>query len=97
MHAGTKMKNPAARCESDGERMRALTVLAESLDGCTEAMMLEHNHSIETIDALIDAGLAGLQTEDRGKPVAAARVKITAKGRLAVQTRRLKIAWARLK
>jgi hypothetical protein len=99
------MKNPAALREFedlkaismkqkaglDGERMRALTALAESLDGCTEAMMLEHGHSIETIIGLIDAGLASLLTEHRGRPVEVARVKITAKGQLAVQTRRPKI------
>src|SRR6516164_582186 len=53
--------------------------------------LVEHHHSRETIVGLIRAGLASLQTKHLGKPVNTERVKITAKGRLALRMPRAKI------
>jgi hypothetical protein len=55
-------------------------------------MMLAHDHSIETLVDLIRADLASVQTEHRGRgtPIEVARVKINAKGRLALQMPRAK-------
>jgi len=55
-------------------------------------MMLAHDHSIETLVDLIRADLASVQTEHRGRgtPIEVARVKINAKGRLALHMPRAK-------
>ena len=75
----------------NNDSFRALALLASCPNGVTEATLLvEHDHSSETIVGLIHAGLASLQTKDLGKPINA-RFKITAKGRLALRVSRVKI------
>ena len=82
------MKQPSP----NDEYLRALALLASCPNGCTGATLLvEHDHSSETIIGLIHAGLASLQTKHLGKPIKTARVKITAKGRLALRMPRAKI------
>ena len=54
-------------------------------------MLVEHDHSSETIIGLIHAGLASLQTKHLGGTIDIARFKITAKGRLALRVSRVKI------
>ena len=53
-------------------------------------MVVEHDHSSETIVGLIHAGLASLQTKHLGRPINT-RFKITAKGRLALRVPGAKI------
>jgi len=75
-----------------GAHYRALALLDSCLDGCTEPTMLAHGHSIETLVHLIRADLASVQTEHwgRGSPIEVARIKINAKGRLALRMPRAK-------
>ena len=76
----------------NNDHLRALALLASYSNGCTEVTLLvEHDLSRETIVGLIRAGLASLQTKHLGKPINNARVKITAKGRLALRMPRAKI------
>ena len=76
----------------NNDSRRVLALLASCPDGFTEATLLvEHDHSSETIVDLIRAGLATLQTKHLGKPITTTRVKITAKGRLALGVPRAKI------
>jgi hypothetical protein len=74
------------------DHVRVLALLASCPNGCTGATLLvEHDHSSETIVGLIHAGLASLQiTKDLGKQINA-RFKITAKGRLALRVPGAKI------
>jgi hypothetical protein len=66
------------------DRRRALTVLAGSADGCTEALMLAHGFTIPLLVELIQAGLASTTT-DRvvagGRTLNVVRLKITDAGR----------------
>ena len=83
-----KMKQTSPNNDS----LRALALLASCPNGCTGATLLvEHDHSSETIIGLIHAGLASLQTKHLGGTIAIARIKITAKGRLALRVSRVKI------
>ena len=62
------------------EYLRALALLASCPNGCTGATLLvEHDHSSETIVGHL------------GGTIEIARVKITAKGRLALRVSRVKI------
>ena len=73
------------------DHLRALALVASCPNGCTrDTLLVEHDHSSETIVGLIDAGLASLQTKHLGKPINA-RFKITAKGRLALRVPGAKI------
>ena len=78
------------------DQLRVLALLASCPNGCTGAMLLvEHDHSSETIVGLIHAGLASLQTKHLetkhlGRPINT-RFKITAKGRLALRVPGAKI------
>jgi hypothetical protein len=45
------------------DHRRALSILADCPAGCTEAMMLAHGFSIESMVELIRAGLATATTE----------------------------------
>ena len=74
------------------EYLRALALLASCPNGCTGATLLvEHDHSSETIVGLIHAGHASVQTKHLGGTIEIARIKITAKGRLALRMPRAKI------
>jgi hypothetical protein len=70
----------------DGERNRALAILAEHPDGCTRAVMLGRGFPLALIASLIRAGLATDQIAKRihGGPRAAAPVRITNAGRHAL-------------
>ena len=68
-------------------RRRALAVLADSPDGCTEAIMLAHGFTAELLIELVRADLATASTERVGrgrKPVEVVRMKITEAGRRAL-------------
>ena len=76
---------------SNNDHLRALALLASCPNGCTGATLLvEHDHSSETIIGLIHARLASLQTKHLGGTINV-RFKITAKGRLALRVSRVKI------
>jgi hypothetical protein len=76
----------------NNDSLRVLALLASCPNGVTEATLLvEHDHSSQTIVGLIYTGLASLETKHLGKPINTARVKITAKGRLALRMPRAKI------
>ena len=82
------MKQPSP----NDEYLRALALLASCPNGCTGATLLvEHDHSSETIVGLIQAGHASVQTKHLGGTIDIARFKITAKGRLALRASRVKI------
>jgi len=83
---------PMKQTSPQNDHLRVLALLASCPNGCTGATLLvEHDHSSETIVGLIHAGLASLQiTKDLGKPMNA-RFKITAKGRLALRVPGAKI------
>jgi hypothetical protein len=53
---------PQKQARLDGERSRALAVLAQAPDGCTRAMMLGRGFPLALIASLIRAGLATDQT-----------------------------------
>jgi hypothetical protein len=72
----------------DGERARALNILAENPDGCSRAIMLARGFPLSLLNRLVRAGLASshLEREDRGdKAIEIVRVKITEEGRKALQ------------
>ena len=74
------------------DHLHVLALLASCPKGCTGATLLvEHDHSSETIVGLIHAGLASLQTKHLGGMIDIARFKITAKGRLALRVPEAKI------
>ena len=68
-------------------RRRALAVLADSPDGCTEAIMLAHGFTAELLIALVQDDLASVISERRGgsKQVELIRFKITEAGRQALR------------
>jgi hypothetical protein len=74
------------------DHLRVLALLASCPNGCTGATLLvEHDHSSETIVGLIQAGHASVQTKHLGGTIDIARFKITAKGRLALRVPDAKI------
>ena len=63
-------------------RQRALSLLANSADGRTEARLLSHGFTREVISGLIRDGLATANTGRVGRaPVEVVRIKITEAGR----------------
>ena len=68
-------------------RRRALAVLADSPDGCTEAIMLAHGFTAELLIALVQDDLASVISERRGgsKQDELIRFKITEAGRQALR------------
>ena len=69
-------------------RQRALSLLANSADGRTEARLLSHGFTREVISGLIRDGLATASTGRVGRaPVEAVRIKITEAGRAALAAR----------
>jgi hypothetical protein len=68
-------------------RLRALTLLANSADGRTEARLLSRGLTREVISGLIRDGLATASTERVGRaPVEVVRIKITEAGRAALSS-----------
>jgi hypothetical protein len=68
-------------------RRRALALLAESSDGCTEAIMLAHGFTLELLVDMVRAGLATAHVErmvSGKRKVEVTRVKITDAGRRAL-------------
>ena len=66
-------------------RLRALSLLANSADGRTEARLLSRGFTREEISGLIRDGLATASTVRVGRtPVEVVRVKITEAGRAAL-------------
>jgi hypothetical protein len=69
-------------------RQRALSLLANSTDGRTEARLLSHGVTREVISGLIRDGLATASTDRLGRaPVEVVRIKITEPGRAALTAR----------
>jgi len=69
-------------------RQRALSLLANSADGRTEARLLSHGFTREVISGLIRDGLATANTGRVGRaPVEVVRIKITEAGRAALTAR----------
>ena len=69
-------------------RQRALSLLANSADGRTEARLLSHGFTREVISGLIRDGLATASTGRVGRaPVEVVRIKITDAGRAALTAR----------
>jgi hypothetical protein len=63
-----------------GEQRRALVMLADSQDGCTEAIMIAHRFQLDLLVGLIRAGLAVAQPEivkAGGRVIGVVRVLIT--------------------
>ena len=66
-------------------RLRALSLLANSADGRTEARLLSRGFTREEISGLIRDGLATASTVRVGRaPVEVVRIKITEAGRAAL-------------
>ena len=69
-------------------RQRALSLLANSADGRTQARLLAHGFTREVISGLIRDGLATASTGRVGRaPVEVVRIKITDAGRAALTAR----------
>ena len=69
------------------DHRRALELLADSANGCTEAIMLAHGFTPKVIANLVDAGLAtaeGSQVHAGRRPVDVVRMRITEAGRRAI-------------
>jgi hypothetical protein len=80
MPTGRKRSPPATR-------RRALELIAWSPDGMTEAMLLAHGLTVETLVDLIRAGLATAKAERvmaGGRAIEVARARITEAGRRAL-------------
>ena len=74
----------------DGDRRRALALLAESPDGCARAVMLARGFPLALLNYLVRAGFATsyLERGERGdKLIEIMRVKITEAGRRALAIR----------
>jgi len=66
------------------DHLRALSILADSPNGCTEAMLIAHGFTIDSLAELIEAGLAGAMTRRvivRRNPIEVIRLHITDAGR----------------
>jgi hypothetical protein len=66
---------------------RALTLLAECANGCSEAIMLAHGFTPKLIANLVCAGLATARAEHMhcgGRAIELTRLRITAAGRRAL-------------
>jgi hypothetical protein len=68
--AGSKSTNNlwgklTRRRAADAKRRRALELLADSADGCTEAIMVAHGFTVDMLVELINAGLATASADAR--------------------------------
>jgi hypothetical protein len=78
---------PSRNRRPPATRRRALELLAASPDGCSEAIMVAHGFTVDTLVKLIRAGLATAGTERvvaGGRWIEVARVRITDAGRRAL-------------
>jgi len=78
------MPTHSRRRSAPATRRRALELLAECPDGCTEAIMLSHGFTVEQMVELIRTGLATATTGRvmaGARPIIVARVRITEAGR----------------
>jgi hypothetical protein len=69
------------------DRRRALELIADSVDGCTEAVLLAHGVTPRFIAGLVLARLATAETARMlasGRALAVTRIKITDAGRRAL-------------
>jgi hypothetical protein len=81
----TTPRRRAHRAKPD--RRRVLELLAASRDGVTEALMIAHGFTVEQMVELVRAGLAtatGERVVAGKREIEVARVRITAKGRKAL-------------
>jgi hypothetical protein len=72
------------------EWRRALKMLAALPEGSTEALMLAHGFTSAVIAGLVDTALATSATEPilaGGRPVEVTRIRITYRGRVALERR----------
>jgi hypothetical protein len=72
----------------DGERRRALALLARSPNGRTKTYMLSQGWTRQLLDGLVRAGLATAANErvGRGRQIEATRIKITDAGRTVLRS-----------
>ena len=73
---------------SVAERRRALTVLGDNPDGCTQAILLAHGFRSQLLAELVRTKLVTEHYErvmQGGRPINVTRMRITAAGRLALQ------------
>jgi hypothetical protein len=71
---------PTRKSSLDPTRRRALTVLAGSPEGCTEAILMAHGFKMALLVELIHDGLASAKSERMTagkKPIEVTRVRIT--------------------
>ena len=72
------------------DRRRALKMLAALPEGSTEALLLAHGFTSAVIAELVDTGLATSIIEPilaGGRPVEVTRIRITYRGRVALERR----------
>jgi hypothetical protein len=85
----TTPRRPALRPMSLTTAHRsALLILADCPEGCPEALLLAHGFTVDTLCALVGAGLTTATTVQMiagGKMIEVTRVKITAAGRHALE------------
>jgi hypothetical protein len=70
------------------DRRRALTVLGDNPDGCTQAILLAHGFRSQLLAELVRTKLATEHYERAmrdGRPINFTRMRITAAGRLALK------------
>ena len=73
---------------SVAERRRALTVLGDDPDGCTQAILLAHGFKSQLLAELVRTNLVTEHYErvmQGGRPINVTRMRITAAGRLALK------------
>ncbi len=73
-----------------GDERRLLELLADSGDGCTDAVLAAHGFKLDILISIVSAGLATATPErvsTGGKPVEVTRVRITDAGRRALAER----------
>ena len=77
------MSPPNPNRKHDAERRRALELLADSPDGCTEHAFTAHGFTLEMLVELITAGLASTRLERvrmSWRDIEMKRVRITLEG-----------------
>jgi hypothetical protein len=83
----TSLNSEATKSDHGAERNRALRMLAGSPNGATEAIMLAHGFTVETLGRLVLDGLARVTSETvhaGGRPIKVAWLAITDLGRQAL-------------